>query len=112
MTRDEALGLRSLADGVRVAPEVREYIAAITRATRDESALSLGASPRATVALMRAARANAVLAGRAFVVPDDVKSLFVPLAHHRVVVTPSAEMEGVRSGAILAEILGQIPPPR
>ena len=54
-------------------PEVREYIADITRATRDEPSLSLGASPRATVALMRAARAAAVLEGRDFVTPDDVK---------------------------------------
>ena len=68
-----AAELRALVDGVRVAPEVREYIAAITRATRDEATLSLGASPRASVSLMRAARAAAVLEGGAYATPDDVK---------------------------------------
>jgi MoxR-like ATPase len=65
ITADEARELRTLVDGVRVAPEIREYIAGITRATREDPSFALGASPRASVALMRAARAGAILEGRA-----------------------------------------------
>jgi MoxR-like ATPase len=92
---ERAAGLRALVDGVRVAPEVREYITAITRATREEPSLALGASPRATVALLRAARAAAVLDGRAFVVPDDVKDACLPALRHRLILESSAEMEEI-----------------
>ena len=74
---------RALVDGVRVAPEMREYIAAITRATREDPSLVLGASPRATIALMRAARAGAVLDGRDYVTPDDVKARAPAVLRHR-----------------------------
>ncbi len=112
LTRDEAIALRTLVDGVRVAPEVREYIANITRATRDEAALSLGASPRATVALMRAARASAVLAGRGFVLPDDVKQRAASVLRHRVIVAPELEVEGRSADDVLAGILERIVAPK
>ncbi|HEX8726391.1 MAG TPA: MoxR family ATPase [Gemmatimonadaceae bacterium] len=112
VTPEEARALRSLADGVRVAPEVREYIAAITRATRDESALSLGASPRATVALMRAARAAAVLQGRDFVTPDDVKDRVLAALRHRVTVAPELEVEGRSADDVLLAVLARIEAPR
>lgn len=112
LTRDEAIALRQLVDGVRVAPEVREYIADITRATREESALSLGASPRATVALMRAARAAAVLAGRGFVLPDDVKERAPATLRHRVVVAPELEVEGRSADDVLEGILQRITAPK
>jgi MoxR-like ATPase len=104
--------LRTLVDGVRVAPEVREYITAITRATRDESSLSLGASPRATVALMRAARAAAVLEGRAFVVPDDVKDRVHAALRHRVTLSPELEVEGRSADDVLSAILLRIEAPK
>jgi MoxR-like ATPase len=75
LSTDEANGLRNIVDNVRVADEVRAYIADITRSTRDERMIALGASPRATVALFRASRAAAVLDGRDFVTPDDVKGI-------------------------------------
>ncbi|MCC7000542.1 MAG: MoxR family ATPase [Gemmatimonadaceae bacterium] len=112
LTRDEAISLRQLVDGVRVAPEVREYIATITRATRDEAALALGASPRATVALMRAARAAAVLAGRGFVLPDDVKERAPSTLRHRVVVAPELEVEGRSADDVLDGILNRIVAPK
>ena len=112
LTRDEALALRQLVDGVRVAPEVRAYIADLTRATREEPALSLGASPRATVALMRAARAAAVLAGRGFVLPDDVKERAPATLRHRVVVAPELEVEGRSADDVLESILQRIPAPK
>ena len=88
----------SLVDRVRVAPEIREYIAAITRATRQDPSLALGASPRASVALMRAARAAAVLEGRDYVTPDDVKARALSVLRHRVMLAPELEVEGRTDG--------------
>jgi MoxR-like ATPase len=107
-----AVQLRSLVDRVKVAPEIREYIAAITRATRDESTLSLGASPRATVALMRAARAGAVLDGRDFVVPDDVKGRVASVLRHRITLAPELEVEGRTPDEVLAMIVSRVPAPQ
>jgi len=112
LTREEASGLRSLADTVRVAPEVREYIAAITRATREETTLSLGASPRATVALMRAARAAAVLGGRDYVTPDDVKERVHAVLRHRISVSPELEVEGRSADDVLDALLLRIEAPK
>ncbi len=112
LTPAEALGLRAISDGVRVAPEVREYITSITRATRDEPSLSLGASPRATVALMRAARATAVLQARAYVTPDDVKDRVFATLRHRVTLSPELEVEGRTADDALSAILLRVVAPR
>jgi MoxR-like ATPase len=109
--RGEVANLRSLVDGVRIAPEVREYIAAITRATREDPALSLGASPRATVALMRVARAGAVIEGRDFVTPDDVKARALAALRHRVTLAPEVEVEGRGPDEVLTALLSRIPTP-
>jgi MoxR-like ATPase len=107
-----AAEIRTLIDGVRVAPEVRGYIAAITRATRDEPAVSLGASPRASVSLMRAARAAAVLEGRAYVTPDDVKDRVPSALRHRVTLSPELEVEGRSVDDVLAAMLLRIEAPK
>jgi MoxR-like ATPase len=107
-----AAEIRTLIDGVRVAPEVRAYIAAITRATRDEPAVSLGASPRASVSLMRAARAAAVLEGRAYVTPDDVKDRVPSALRHRVTLSPELEVEGRSVDDVLAAMLLRIEAPK
>jgi MoxR-like ATPase len=112
LTAGEALALRGLSDGVRVAPEVLEYITSITRATREEPALSLGASPRATVALMRASRATAVLEGRAFVTPDDVKDRVFSTLRHRVTLSPELEVEGRSADDALSAILLRVAAPK
>jgi MoxR-like ATPase len=108
---DDIRALRGLVDRVRVAPELREYIAAITRATRVESTISLGASPRATVALMRAARGAAVLEGRDYVTPDDVKSRAPGVLRHRIVLTPELEVEGRTADDVLAIVLSRVRAP-
>ena len=105
ITADEARACRALVDGVRVAPEVREYIAAITRATRDDPSLLLGASPRATVALMRAARAAAILEERDYVTPDDVKARALSVLRHRVTLAPELEIEGRTADDVLSAVL-------
>jgi MoxR-like ATPase len=107
----QVVELRSLVDSVKVAPEIRAYIAAITRATREDPALSLGASPRATVALMRVARAGAVLEGRNFVTPDDVKARAPSALRHRVTLAPEVEVEGRGADDVVAALLTRIPTP-
>ena len=105
ITADEARACRGLVDDVRVAPEVREYIASITRATRDDPSLLLGASPRATVALMRAARAAAIFEERDYVTPDDVKARALSTLRHRVTLAPELEIEGRTADDVLAAVL-------
>ncbi len=109
---DELLALRAAVANVHVEPSVRDYIVRIVRATRDEPTFALGASPRASVALFLAARAEAVLNGRDFVTPDDVKSLATPVLRHRVVLTPEAEVEGQSVDDRLAAVLETIEAPR
>ncbi|HEV7706139.1 MAG TPA: MoxR family ATPase [Gemmatimonadaceae bacterium] len=104
--------LRSAVDGVKVAPEVREYIADIVRATREDPSLTLGGSPRASVALFRTARAAALLAGRDFATPDDVKQFALPVLRHRVMVSPEAEVEGRSSDDVLDALLTRIVAPK
>jgi len=106
------VALRSAADAVRVAPEVREYIAAIVRATRDDAALTLGGSPRATVALFRVARAAALLGGRDFVTPDDVKDFAPAVLRHRVAVAPELEVEGRTADDVLQAIFTRVRAPQ
>ena len=103
---------RELVTGLRLADEMIEYIVDLVRATRNHSAMQTGASPRASNMLASAARALAVLEGRSFVIPDDVKLLFGPVMRHRVVISPSAEVEGKSADQILQQVLEQVPAPR
>jgi MoxR-like ATPase len=112
MSDASARQLRSVIDDVKVAPEVREYIAGITRATRNEPSISLGASPRASVALMRAARAAAVLDGRDYVVPDDVKSRVASVLRHRITLAPELEVEGRTPDDVLATVVSRVAAPQ
>ena len=107
----EVRALRALVDRVRVAPEIQGYIAAITRGTRGDPSISLGASPRATVALMRAARAGAVLEGRDFVVPDDVKGRVRSVLRHRITLAPELEVEGRTVDEVVDMVVSRIKVP-
>jgi MoxR-like ATPase len=104
--------LRGAVDTVKVTPEVREYIANIVRATREDPSLTLGGSPRASVALFRTARAAALLAGRDFATPDDVKQFALPVLRHRVMVAPEAEVEGRSSDDVLDALLTRVVAPK
>lgn len=108
LTASEVTSLRSLVDGVRVAADVRAYIADITRSTREERMLALGASPRATVSLFRAARAVAVLEGRDFVTPDDVKGIAPAVLRHRIALSPELEVEGRTPDDVLTALLDRV----
>ncbi len=108
----EADALRVVASSVRLEPSIAHYVVQLARATRDHSSLMVGLSPRAATMLAAAARANAACEGRDFVIPDDVKALFLPAARHRVIVTPAAEMDDVRTDDVLLQVLQQVPAPR
>jgi MoxR-like ATPase len=104
--------LRALGRRVRAEPPIIAYVTAIVRATRGAPALTLGASPRASVALLKAAQAAALLDGRAFVIPDDVKALAPAVLRHRIVVAPELELEGVTADAALGALLDKVDVPR
>ena len=108
LNAEEVMALRDLVDGVRVAAEVRAYVADITRGTREERLLALGASPRATVALFRASRAAAVLEGRDYVTPDDVKGVAPAVLRHRIVLAPELEVEGRTADDVLSALLARV----
>ena len=103
--------LRRQVDAVRVEPRITGYITAIVRATREAASLTLGASPRAGVALFKAARAAALLDSRDYVIPDDVKRLAPAILRHRVNVAPELELEGVTADQALKAILDRIEAP-
>jgi MoxR-like ATPase len=103
--------LRQAVDAVRVEPSITAYVTAIVRATREAASLTLGASPRAGVALFKAARAAALLDGRDYVIPDDVKRLAPSILRHRVSVAPELELEGVTADQALKAILDRIEAP-
>ena len=103
--------LRDEVRRIRVADEVEAYGVAVVRATRSHADIQLGASPRASVALYRAAQAAAFLAGRAFVLPDDIKAVAAPVLGHRLVVDLDRSIRGASSDAALIEILATVPVP-
>ncbi len=97
---------------VRVEEPVLRYAAAIVGATRDHPALTLGASPRATLALVRGAKAVAAMSGRDFATPDDLRTIVAPALRHRILLTPEREIEGVRPETVLRRIVEEIEVPR
>jgi MoxR-like ATPase len=110
--RDFILGARALLAELKMADEIVDYVVSLVRATRRHPALLCGASPRAASMLATAARARAVLDGRDFVLPDDVKALAMPTLGHRVVLSPGSEVEGATTAGVLKEIVDQVAAPR
>ncbi len=106
----EVLAMQEEAAAITVAFPVREYVLAVTGATRDHPSVALGCSPRGGLVLVRAAQARAALAGRAFVTPDDVKALAVPVMAHRMVLRSQAGPAS-SAEAVIGEILAQTPVP-
>ncbi|WP_069803520.1 AAA family ATPase [Thermogemmatispora onikobensis] len=111
MTAEELLEIQKQIRTVHVDQSIREYIVAITNATRNHGNIYLGASPRGSLALFRAAQALAAIRGRNYVIPDDVKLMVKPTLAHRIIVTPAARVRSVTSSAILDEILQTVPVP-
>jgi len=103
---------RALVETVKLGEPLVDYIVDIIRATREHSAVETGASPRAATMLASGARAHAALDGRDFVIPDDVKTLAIPVLRHRLLLSPSAEIEGLSADAVASEIVAQVAAPR
>jgi MoxR-like ATPase len=103
--------LRGAVDAVRAETQITAYVTSVVRATRDAASLTLGASPRAGVALLKAARAAALVDGRDYVIPDDVKRLAPAVLRHRVNVAPELELEGVTPDVALKSVLDRIEVP-
>jgi MoxR-like ATPase len=89
-----------------------EYIASIVTETRQNPLIYLGASPRASIAVLNAAKAHAILKGRDFVVPEDIKQVIVPVLNHRIVLSPEKEMEGLTVETVIAQIINKIESPK
>jgi len=101
--------LSTQADAVHIAPRLMDWIVRLVRATRTHSAVRLGASPRASLALMRCAKALALLAGRAVVLPDDIKRLVRPVFNHRILLTPESELDDVTTADVIEDVLAETP---
>jgi MoxR-like ATPase len=108
----ELAAARALVDATNVSAQVAEYVVALVRGTRELPSVALGASPRAAVHLLAAAKGRARLAGRDFVTPDDVAEIAPPVLRHRLVLTPEAELERFGPGEAVAAALAAVPIPR
>lgn len=103
---------RAIVSKIHVEPELMRYIAEIIQRTRNSSSISIGASPRASVFVMRAAQAWAAIRGRDFITPEDVKQIIKPVLRHRITLTPEKEMEGISSDQVIAMTLEKVEVPR
>ncbi len=110
-TPKEVLKLRQARGSIRVSAPIKAYITDIVRATRSHAAIEFGASPRGSLGLMRAGQAQALIRGREFVLPDDIKSLTGPVLEHRLVLKQQDRLRGEESRALLQSILEDIPVP-
>ncbi|MCG3219579.1 MAG: MoxR family ATPase [Candidatus Heimdallarchaeota archaeon] len=97
--------MRDSINSIKISDEVLQYISNIVTSTRKIDALSLGASPRASLALMSLSRARAAIQGRDYVQPDDVKSLVFPVLNHRLILSPEAELSRVSVNNLITQLI-------
>ncbi len=112
VTKDELRQTQALIEKVHIKDEIIHYIAKLTDSTRNHGDIALGASPRASLALLRASKAIAAINGRDFVTPDDVKFVAYPVLNHRLILTAEREMEGAEAEDVIREIAEGIEVPR
>lgn len=112
MTAADVRSIRETLKKIRLEDQLVQYIAEITHETRNHGKLYLGASPRASLSMLRASKAIAAMRGRDFVVPDDVQYVAYHVLNHRIILTPEAEMEGLTASDIVQEIIQKIEVPR
>ena len=111
-TRQELIALQNQADSVYVKPEVVDYMVALVGATRTDPMILRGASPRATLSMASMAKAVAMLKGRDYVTPEDVKTVFIDTISHRLLLAPEAEARDISAGKLLQEILRKTAAPK
>lgn len=112
LSKSNITDFQHLIKQIIIEPHLIEYIAKIVANTRENAFLYLGASPRASIAILNAAKGFAAIKGRDFVTPDDIKEATIPVLQHRVVVTPEREMEGINSTEIIKQIIDAVEIPR
>ncbi|AXG70480.1 ATPase family associated with various cellular activities (AAA) [Kordia sp. SMS9] len=112
LSRAQIIKYQNLVNDIIVEPHLLKYIAEIIINTRSNQFLYMGASPRASIAILKAAKAYAAINGRDFVTPEDIKNVSVPVLQHRIIVTPEREMEGMTSKQIINQIIQTIEIPR
>lgn len=112
LTASDIINYQQLVKQILVEPNLLEYIAKLVVNTRENAFLYLGASPRASIAILNAAKGFAAIRGRDFVTPEDIKDAAIPVLQHRVIVTPEREMEGLTSVEIIKQIIESIEIPR
>jgi MoxR-like ATPase len=111
-TREEVLAVQRAAAAVTVDPRVSAYALRVVRTSRTWPGIRVGAGPRGGIALVRAARARALMAGRDFVTPDDVKTVALPALRHRITLAPDMEIEGREADEVLLGLLEGVEAPR
>ena len=107
----EVLELQEAVREIYVDPLIKQYVVTLVNATREHESVYLGASPRGSLSLMRAAQAYAMLDGRDFVQPDDIKMLALPTLGHRVIVSPGARVRNIDSAQVIEESISRVPVP-
>jgi MoxR-like ATPase len=107
----EIINMKRQAQEIYVEPSVRRYILEVTGKTRTNLSITLGGSPRASLALYRASQALALIQGRDFVLPDDVKRLAVPVLGHRLILSTEAYLHNTSKEEVIADILSSLPVP-
>ncbi len=112
LSQEQIVTYQNLVNEVRIEDNLLKYIAQVIVATRSNQFLYLGASPRASIAMLKASKAFAAMSGRDFVTPEDIKRTAVAVLQHRVIVTPEREMEGITSKQIIKQIVENIEVPR
>ncbi|MES2410984.1 MAG: MoxR family ATPase [Bacteroidota bacterium] len=112
LSASDIINYQALVKQIQVEPNLLEYIAKLVVNTRENAFLYLGASPRASIAILNAAKGFAAIRGRDFVTPEDIKEAAIPVLQHRVIVTPEREMEGLTSIEIIKQIIESIEIPR
>lgn len=112
LTQEQIKRHQSVVNDILVEPHLLKYIAEIIVNTRNNQFLYLGASPRASIAILKASKAYAAMNGRDFVTPEDIKKVAIPVLQHRIIVTPEREMEGVTAKQIIAQIIQTVEIPR
>jgi MoxR-like ATPase len=110
-TAGELQQLQLAVRSIHVDPQLQRYIVHIVSLTRDHPDVYLGASPRGSLALMRAAQARSMLVGRDYVIPDDVKALAIAALAHRLIMSPEARMRNATASAVIASVLQEVPVP-
>ena len=111
VTVSEIIQLKNQAKQIRISPEIKRYLVDVVNATRAASGVQLGASPRASLTLMKVAQALAFFDGQEFVTPENIQEIAIPVIAHRLVMEPQARFSGKTAESIVTEILESVPVP-